>query len=375
MAPAMVVRAQGNRVGIVTITDDGNIGNRLQAYALQEAIRSLGCSPEGIRNRAVGWPRELLAPRLAHDLIANAPDLVNRVKRRVSGAGTESSSHASAGGQEFTRTYVAQSVDEFPDVPGSVWATRYDRFITGSDQVWNPRYRRASGFDFLDFADPHRRISYAASFGVRRIPRFLRKRYRAWLAAIPHLSVREASAAAIVTRLTGRTVPVVADPTILVDPAVWDRLLADASVPRRRGGAVRFLLGQPTAAQEFWISARVADARAHVVESSPRSGELSGPVEFIARIAEAELVITDSFHATVFALLYRRPLVIRDRFRGDDRIATLLDAHGITARRTSVRGLTVVDDADWTSAEAGRERLRTRSWDFLETALQNDAPL
>ena len=187
--------------------------------------------------------------------------------------------------------------------------------------------------------------------------------------------MREASASGIVAKLTGRTVPVVADPTILVDPTVWDRVVADASGPRRRGGAVRFLLGQPTAAQESWISARMADAQTDVVESSPRSGELSGPVEFIARIAEADVVITDSFHATVFALLYRRPLVIRERFRGDDRITTLLDAHGITARRTSVRGVTVVEDADWSSAEAKRESLRRRSWEFLETALQDEAPL
>ncbi len=369
MAPPVGVTAPGKRLGIVTIDDQTNIGNRLQAYALQEAVRALGWTPEGIRNRPVAWPDELLVPRLAHDLVANAPDLLRRVRGRV-GAPAATAPHGSPrANEEFTSKYVAQSVDAFPAVPGPAWATRYDMFITGSDQVWNPRYRRASGFDFLDFAPPHRRVSYAASFGVHRIPRFLRARYADWLAGIPHLSVREASAAALVARLTGRDVPVVVDPTMLVDKAVWDGLVDDARIGERRGYAVRYFLGRPTAAQESWVQARLTAAGTALVDASPRSGELEGPAAFVAAIAEADLVVTDSFHASVFALLYRRPLVVRGRFQGDDRIATLLRAHGISPRRAGVRGLTVVDQVDWAAAEAQRERIRALSWDFLAGAL------
>ena len=56
------------RVGIVTINDDTNYGNRLQNFALQEAIRSLGHEPETLVNRPPAWDRALLAPRMAHEI-------------------------------------------------------------------------------------------------------------------------------------------------------------------------------------------------------------------------------------------------------------------------------------------------------------------
>jgi hypothetical protein len=206
---------------------------------------------------------------------------------------------------------------------------------------------------------------------VRRIPPFLRTRYATWLAGIRHLSVREQSGAALVAELTGRTVPVVADPTVLVDRTIWDRFIPDASPPRPQPYVARFFFSPPTTAQESWIRSRVAGAETHAIGSGPRSDEFAGPAAFIAMIARADLVVTDSFHAAAFALLYGRPIVVRDRFQGDDRIATLLRCHGIAARRTGVRGLTVVDHVDWAAVESEREKLRARSWDFLAAALRD----
>ena len=59
-------------------------------------------------------------------------------------------------------------------MPATYWADRYTSAIVGSDQVWNPTYRRAQGIDFLDFVGESHRIAYAASFGVQEVPGFLR---------------------------------------------------------------------------------------------------------------------------------------------------------------------------------------------------------
>ena len=59
------------RVGIVTINDDTNYGNRLQNYALQEAVRALGWEPETVRNRTPSWDASLLVPRMMHELQRN----------------------------------------------------------------------------------------------------------------------------------------------------------------------------------------------------------------------------------------------------------------------------------------------------------------
>ena len=86
--------------------------------------------------------------------------------------------------------------------------------------MWNPGFRHANEIDFLTFVPPEQRVAYAASFGVPEVPTFLRSRYATWLAGIPHISVREDRAVDIVHDLTGRTVPVVADPTLLIDQRV-----------------------------------------------------------------------------------------------------------------------------------------------------------
>jgi hypothetical protein len=176
------------RVGIVTINDDTNYGNRLQNYALQEAVRALGWEPETVRNRPPSWDASLLAPRMMYEFQTNFGDLVRRGTRRLGGrVGVWSPPVSRFGGRRraaieaFTRAHLNVSEHLFSDAPVDYWATRYSRAITGSDQVWNPVYRRAQGLDFLDFVNTSQRTSYAASFGVHEVPKFLRSQYASWL--------------------------------------------------------------------------------------------------------------------------------------------------------------------------------------------------
>jgi len=367
------------RVGIVTINDDTNYGNRLQNYALQEAVRALGWEPETVRNRTPSWDPSLLVPRMMHELQTNLGDLVRRGTRNLGRrVGVQPPPPARFGGRRraaieaFTRAHLNVSEYPFSDAPVDYWATRYSRAITGSDQVWNPVYRRAQGLDFLDFVDASQRTSYAASFGVHEVPRFLRSRYANWLSGIEHLSVREDDAARIVADLTGRAVPVVVDPTMLVGRETWDRLIEREPPIADRGYALRFFLGHPTAAQaalaDHDVRARdllVADL--NDLEHEDHSDV--GPAGFVAAIARADLVVTDSFHASVFALMYRRPLLLRARFARDGRVATLLSLHGLTADPTDVDGLVRVSDVDWTAAEAISRTHRLASEAFLAAAL------
>ena len=366
------------RVGIVTINDDTNFGNRLQNYALQEAVRSFGWEPETIRNRPPAWDASLLAPRMAHELQTNFPDLARRGTRKLGvrfGARTPPPRFAArrrAAIKGFADAHLTESEQLFSEASTDYWSARYARAIAGSDQVWNPTYRRAQGLDFLEFVEPAHRLSYAASFGVEAIPKFLRSRYEAWLRQIPQLSVREAAAAAIVADLIGRQVPVVVDPTMLVRRETWDRLIANEPPVADRPYAVRFFLGRPSPAQAAWAARQADDAGLDVVDLNDLDREEHsevGPAGFIAAIARADLVLTDSFHAGVFALLYRRPLAMRARFAKDARLDTLFSLHGLTAQPTGVDGIVQVADVDWGAAESLRQAHRASSESFLRHAL------
>ena len=98
-----------------------------------------------------------------------------------------------------------------------------------------------------------------------------------------------------------------------------------------------------------------------------------GPAGFIAAIAHAEIVYTDSFHAGIFALLNRRPVVLRTRFEQDPRWQELLSQNALSTRQTGVSGLQSITDVDWAAVEARREGLRAASMDFLRQALDRSA--
>jgi hypothetical protein len=370
----------GRTVGIVTINDDTNYGNRLQNFALQEAIRSLGWEAETLRNRPPTWDRVLLAPRMMHDIghdfAGFARRASTRVRERVGGdvppGAPRYLTRRRSAISEFARTHIDSSPHHFSEVSPDHWAQRYACAIVGSDQVWNPTYRRAQGIDFLDFVSEPRRIAYAASFGVEHVPGFLRSRYRSWLQGIPHLSVRESGGRRIVADLTGREVPVVLDPTLLVDLSVWDRLIARQPPITPAPYAVRFFLGQPTPEQDAWMRGHADEAALALVDLHALDHEMFAgvdPAGFIAAIAHAEVVYTDSFHAGIFALRYRRPVILRTRYERDPRWEELLSQNGLSPRPTGVGGLRSIEDVDWRAIESRGEDLRRASMAFLRRAL------
>lgn len=366
-------------VGIVTINDDTNYGNRLQNFALQEAVRSLGWEPETLTNRPPAWDRALLAPRIMHDIRHDFPGLARRAGGRMQRESPPAPRYLEqrrSAIRTFTQTHIDSSPHDFSEVPPTFWAERYASAIAGSDQVWNPTYRRAQGVDFLDFVGESHRIAYAASFGVQQVPGFLRSRYRAWLQGIPHLSVRESDGRRIVADLSGREARVVLDPTLLVHRTVWDRLISAQSPIAAAPYAVRFFLGHPSAAQDAWVTRHADEAALEIVDLNALDQEKFadvGPAGFIAAIARAEIVYTDSFHAGIFALLNRRPVVLRTRFEQDPRWQELLSQNDLSTRPTGVTGLQSITDPDWAAVETRREGLRAESMDFLRRALDRSA--
>ena len=370
------------RVAIVTINDDTNYGNRLQNFALQEVVRSLGWEPETLRNRPPAWDPALRGPRFRHELEHNLAGLTQRIMARArDGLGRgdtppsflERRRSAISG---FARARIQSSPHAFSETPLEYWADRYARAIAGSDQVWNPTYRRAQGIDFLDFVDEPNRIAFAASFGVEQVPGFLRDRYRDWLLGIPHLSVRESAGRRIVAELTGREIPVVLDPTLTVGRTTWDSLVAEHQSIIDVPYAVRFFLGRATAVQDKWVRGHAGEAGLTVIDLHDLDQEAFAdvdPAAFVAAIARADVLYTDSFHAGIFALLFHRPIVLRSRFDRDARWDELLSQHALTVKPTGVAGLTIVGDIDWPAVDARRELLRSKSMAFLRDALDSSA--
>lgn len=310
------------RVGVVTIIDHANYGNRLQNYALQQVIVGLGFACTTIDN----LPRPSPA---AHDagigarlrrVRARGRRLVRRIiapgKARARSRERALRRARKAGGQAFTATHIRQTdFALYRDTPAGHVDAMYDFFVAGSDQVWNPRFRKLCEVDFLNFAERCKRIAFSASMGIAELPEDCRSFYRERLAGFAHISVRENAAADVVRRLTGREVPVTIDPTLMVGADEWRALSRRHPMQPAGPYVLTYFLGtRPAAAEE--LVARLAAQGLAVVHLNDRSEEAfyaADPAEFLGLIAGARLNLTDSFHGSIFSVILGTPFLAFDR--------------------------------------------------------------
>ncbi|NCD20779.1 MAG: polysaccharide pyruvyl transferase family protein, partial [Actinobacteria bacterium] len=298
-------------VGIVTLTGSSNFGNRLQNFALQEALISMGVDRvETVRSdpRAREGGSHFVR-RLAILRSEGAGSVLLWLRSRFGrliGVRPPVSTHFLGRERESAiREFVAESIYESLFDCSSVEsaasvAPSFDAFVVGSDQVWHPGFGLRDGLRFLGFANPDQRIAYAASFGVSNIPRQLEDVYRSGITSMADISVREYRAAEIVREFTGREVPVVLDPTMLLEPMEWEAL---AKVPQSLAGGgyvAEFFLGTSADEEMLPVQQFAAERGLDRVDLKSDAREdlaTMGPLEFIGAIKASHLLVTDSFHA------------------------------------------------------------------------------
>ncbi|AQP45752.1 polysaccharide pyruvyl transferase family protein [Tessaracoccus flavus] len=366
-------------VGIVTLGGYTNFGNRLQNYALQEVLKSLGVERvEAIDGLPRAESRLVRAKRLA---LTPPQELFERVRQR--GAGIRPDTYSSpperqAAIRAFSEEFIQVAPAGFQDMSTEELAL-YSHFVVGSDQVWNPAYTHANPEWFLSFAPEGRRIAYAASFGVPSIPKYAAGRYRNGLRGLTTVSVREERASELVRELAGLDAQVVLDPTMVLEPSRWHEL---ARRPHRLSGGgyvAKFMLaaGDGTPASGADLSGVEGFARRKDLEivdlHDPIDPELlaMGPLEFIGAIQGSELVVTDSFHTAVFAVLFHRPFLLVGRGGMNSRFETLLSHTGLTDRfLAQADNLDGATEIDWSAVDDRLATARSKSLGFLRTSLQ-----
>jgi hypothetical protein len=271
-------------------------------------------------------------------------------------------------------------------------ADRFDLLIAGSDQVWNPKWLVQSEglFDlyFLSFAGSKtRRISYAASIGHSDLST-LTDEWKQMLAvrmkAMDAISVREQSGVELVRQLCGRTDAVcVADPTLLLDRAHYDQL-AGTSVEQNPYLFSFVLHGLEQDAAEACRSVAEQLGLKIVCCNAGKTGLHSGytlpsPEGWLRNIRDARFVVTNSFHCTVFCLIFHVPFVavLIDGENGsmNSRITGLLKAVGLTHRIISP-GEKLGDNIytakiDWDKVEREIDIMKTGADGFLQSQLSS----
>lgn len=177
-------------------------------------------------------------------------------------------------------------------------AKETDYFVVGSDQVWNPYYiKHQEQYYFLQFVEKEKRIVYAPSFGISEIPEEVKPQFKEWISSFPYLSVTEKEGAKIIKDLTGRDVPVLVDPTLLLTKKGWLRIAkVHTNKPKSKYLIVYFWGELPHERKDLIkkIAKKYDLEIVSIADLKDKQTYTADPAEFIDYINSASLVLTDS---------------------------------------------------------------------------------
>ena len=316
------------KVGILTIYDTENLGNRLQNYALQQALLQYADEVVTIKNKQDSGSRLKNMKRASRlsDSVLLAALLKQPRKAKFLKFDKQHIRYT-----KHCYWYNQPAVSLKPE-------DRCDLYCAGSDQIWNPLLERDGMFNYLGFANAGSTFSYAASFGIDQIPEHYEAQICRGLQHIRHLSIREEEGRQLIQRISGRTdAQVLIDPTMLLTPEEWNAVSQAPDHPVPEKYLLTYFLGNVSSQRQQAIRETAAALGCEVLElMDPGSPfHLTCPAEFLYLIRHAQLVCTDSFHGSVFSFLFQRPLAIFTRDGGTQkmggRIRTFVDTFGLQA--------------------------------------------
>lgn len=362
------------KIGIITLPLHTNYGGILQAYALQTVLERMG--------------HEVCLIEKKHKLLPfplwKAPFVYGKRILNLSGDALPVFYEQSV--RKYTNRFINQYIKRrivanFSGIKGR----DFDTFVVGSDQVWRPKYF-LDGIEhaYLDFTKGWnvKRIAYAASFGTDEWE-YTHEQTECCGKLLKHfdaISVREDSGVALCREHFDVEAQHVLDPTMLLAKEDYIRLFENARTPNSKGTLLTYILDE-TPEKLAWID-RIAKekkivpfrVKSKVVKrGAGRQGYIQPSVEqWLRGFYDAEFVVTDSFHACVFSILFNKPFIaIGNAQRGMSRFISLLEIFGLENRIASdlFNDKIINSEIDWNRVNSTLTSRMVSSKTFLKDNL------
>lgn len=366
------------KIAIITMSYGINYGNRLQNYALQELIKSLGFDVETIRfsKRKKGFLNFFIyyLKNVIKFFIGYRLHYAQKIRLKRF--------------ENFNQKYIKWGLFSFLlDYASPVLINRYDYFVVGSDQVWNAFFGDISKNIHLfleSFVSSEKRIAYAASFGTSNIRNDFLDLFQFELPKFKAISVREKDGVKL-TNQCGANATLVLDPTMMLDSKQWNLIAKKPAFIMKNSFIVTYFLGGRNSTLNDYVRsfAKGRDVINLESESIPKDcvenlqAFTTSPDEFVWLIAHADAVLTDSFHATAFSILYHKPFLVFDRIIDskvsgmENRIDTLLGLLGLECCKGNMNALDNIPIvSDWNNVDNLLLKEKLHSIFFLKDALK-----
>ena len=362
------------KIGILTFATADNYGAVLQAYALKYSLLNMG-NPTHVIN--FYYPKTQRVKQFFYGYRPSIKWFVRRIfsvlfrpigkyyRQRYFGP--------------FRKKYLEDTPPVFSkDLPAL--SKKYDLFITGSDQIFNPRLTEFDTDFFLAFSqDTSKNASYAASFGLE-LDQFVEKEkafIRTHLAHLAHISVREKQGKTIIQTLAPeRSVGVHIDPTLLFAKSAWEQIAVCPVCTQKY--ALLYLMhhnepfarfAKDIAAQNGWTLVTIP-SQTELKDWRPLFHKAPTVQEWIGLFLNAQYVFTNSFHGLAFAINFNKPFLTAPLKRQGDassRLNNLLETVGLQQRRfdPSVKQ-SIEKPIDWNAVNKVLAIEREKAFTYLQ---------
>lgn len=383
-------------IGLVTCYFHHNYGSMLQAYATEMIMQQMGLPFQTIACKApINYMQENKFLYIIKKLLI-ADWKMRLGKMKIERAKKENPMFAknweirNKAFDQFAETFFHVSPYCKNREELTKMAENYSAFLVGSDQLWRTDSVE-HGYYTLEWVPDHiRKIAYSTSIGVKEVPWFQVEKNKRFMNRFDHIALREQSACDLVYKLTGRKVPVVLDPTLLFTGDQW--LEIQQQEPLTNGKYIFcYLLGDNPLQREFIktvkektgykiVALQQLDDYIPSDEGFADEAPYVGPREFLNYIRNAEFVFTDSFHCSVFSILYKKNFFTFSRFAEgakqstNTRIDNLLHITGLEDRRMTkdktVDGV-INYNGSFDGVDARLNAYRKSSMEYLHNALKD----
>lgn len=355
------------RIGIITQPLHFNYGGILQNYALQQVLKRMGHEAWTIDYRRFDWLdwadnawRVVAHKMLGHNLhFAKTPGEVRKselpLRRFVNKHITLT--------EPRTKRFERQTIKQYA----------FDTIIVGSDQVWRPQYNYDVRDCFLRFAKGMKlkRIAYAASFGTDAWE-FTDKQTQECTALandFDAISVREKSGIAMCKQYLNVDAEHVLDPTLLLSVDDYRELCKD--IISRPPFVFAYILDESEEKLNQIRSFAQRHGMGYLIKSADTTVTMADSLElWLSCFRDAAYVITDSFHGTVFSIIFNKDFYVFGNIaRGNSRFDSLLETFDLKSRMIASSIPESFTSIDWNHVNKVRSQLRQESLKWLNSNL------
>lgn len=356
------------KIGILTFHRAINYGAQLQAYALQRTVTDLGAKCELVDYicPAITKPYKPIYITKSNPIMSLAKSLI-MFNRRIKKAKSFDS---------FQNKIVKSKVQYFPNNITDA-KDKYDVFITGSDQVFSPWCADFDPAYFLTFADDRQKFAYAASFASKEIPDDKKTEFTKRLSGFCKISVREQEGVRLVDELCKKEAVVTLDPTILLSADKWSEIAeCDCNEPYV---FVYSVMPQISLVNYACKLAKEKNMKVIFVNDAPHFPNknieykrATSVEKFIGYIKNASYVVSNSFHATAFSVIFHKSMFIefQNKVNRNVRSESFLENLGIS--RGIENGIAKETEIDWDDVDKKLTAQRENSLNFLRDIINTE---